>query len=163
MPFQSLNLLWGDRSSTPDDYTDVLATLLAQHVHHIGEILVVAALVGAHRHGVRVFLDGRTDDVGYAAVMSEVDDLRAMGLQQPADHVDRGVMAVEQRGGGHESQRTARPLRAQALIRGPWAHIWAGGGAGRWPPPGACVHGGSRPLRPSGSSRIPARPESTHE
>ena len=48
---------------------------------------------------VRILLDRGADDVGDAAVVAEVHDLGAVRLQQAADHVDRGVVAVEQRGG----------------------------------------------------------------
>src|SRR5690606_28792502 len=36
---------------------------------------------------------------------AEVDDFRALGLDQAAHDVDRGVVAVEQAGGGDETQR----------------------------------------------------------
>ena len=52
--------------------------------------------------------DGGAHDVGDAAVVAEVDHLRAVRLQQAADHVDGGVVAVEQRGGGDEAQRRPR-------------------------------------------------------
>jgi hypothetical protein len=40
------------------------------------------------------------------AVVAEVDHFRALRLDQPAHDVDRGVVAVEQAGGGDEAQRT---------------------------------------------------------
>ena len=41
------------------------------------------------------------------AVVAEVDDFGALRLDQPAHDVDRGVVAVEQAGGGDEAQRAA--------------------------------------------------------
>src|SRR6185312_9541840 len=83
----------------------MLAAALPEHVHHISEVLVVAALIRACGDRVRVLLDSGPDDLRDAAVMAEVDDLRAMGLQQAPDHVDRRSVAVEERGGGDEPQR----------------------------------------------------------
>ena len=98
----------GDGAAATDDHADVAGAELAQHVDHVGEVFVVAALVGAHGDAVGIFLDGRAHDVGDAAVVPEVHDLGAVGLQQPADHVDRGIVAVEQRGGADEAQRRRR-------------------------------------------------------
>ena len=69
---------------------------LAQHVDHVGEILVVAALVGADRNGIGVLVDGRAHDVGDAAVVPQVHDFGAVPLQQTPDHVDGGIVAVEE-------------------------------------------------------------------
>ena len=92
------------------------AALLAQHVHHVREVFVVAALVGADGDAVRIFLDGGAHDVGDAAVVAEVHHLRALRLQQPADHVDGGIVPVEQRGGGNEAQRRAGRRSASRLV-----------------------------------------------
>ena len=54
-------------------------------------------------------------DLGDAAVVAEVDHLRAAHLQQPADHVDRRIMPVEQRRGGDEAQ--GRPGSALVALR----------------------------------------------
>jgi len=40
------------------------------------------------------------DDLGHGAVMSQVDDLSARGLQDTTHHVDRRVMAIKEAGGG---------------------------------------------------------------
>ena len=92
---------------------------LAQHVDHVGEVLVVAALVGADGDGVGVLVDGGAHDVGDAAVVAEVHHLGAARLQQAPDHVDGGVVTVEQRGGGHEAQRPCQRLRAHACSAAP--------------------------------------------
>jgi hypothetical protein len=64
-----------------------------------------------------------------AAVVAEVDDLGALGLDQPAHDVDRGVVAVEQAGGGDESQR-------RGVVAG-------GGDVGCWRAHARSVRGGS--------------------
>ena len=101
---ERLDLVRCDGAATADHHADVLAAAFAQHVHHVGEILVVAALVGAHRDRVGVLVDGGAHDVGDAAIVPEVHHLGAARLQQAPDHVDGGIVAVEQRGRGHEPQ-----------------------------------------------------------
>ena len=68
----------------------------------------MAALVAADRDGIGILGDGGAHDVGDAAVVAEVHDLGAARLQQAADHVDGGVVPVEQRRGADETQRPAR-------------------------------------------------------
>jgi hypothetical protein len=85
-----------DGAATADHHADVLAAAFAQHVHHVGEILVVAALVGAHRDRVGVLVDRGVHDIGDAAIVPQVHHLGAACLQQPPDHVDGGIVAVEQ-------------------------------------------------------------------
>ena len=129
MALQRLDLLRRDRAAAAHDDADVLAAALAQHVHHVGEVLVVAALIGARGDRVRVLLDGRPDDLRHAAVVAEMNDLGAMRLQQAADHVDRRIVAVEERGRGDESERRARPaglgLRRIRGLRQGLAAAWA--------------------------------------
>jgi len=105
---ERLDLARGDRAPAAHHHADVAAAALAQHVHHVGEVLVVAALVGAHSDRIGVLVDGGAHDVGDAAVVAEVHHLGAARLQEPPDHVDRGVVAVEERGGRHEAQRRPR-------------------------------------------------------
>ncbi len=105
VPFQSVDLLRRDGAPAADDHPDMLVTTLPEHVHHVGEVLVVAALVGAHRDGIGVLLDRGTHDIGDATVMAQMDHLRPVRLEQAPDHVDRGIMAVEQGGGRDEAQR----------------------------------------------------------
>ncbi len=90
--------------------------LLAEHVDRVLEVLEVAALVGAHRDPVGILLDRGAHDVRHAAVVTEVDDLGARRLDEPAHHVDRSVVPVEQRRSSHEAKRRAL-RRDLALIR----------------------------------------------
>ena len=89
---------------------------LAQHVDHVLEVLDVAALVGTAGDAVGIFLHRGAHDVGDAAVVAEMHDLGAVRLQQPADDVDRGVVAVEQRGGADEAQRRGVACGAGSLL-----------------------------------------------
>ena len=109
------DLVRRDRAAAAAEDADVGGVEFAEHLDRVLEVLGVAALVGADRDPVGVLLDRRADDVADAAVVAEVDDLGAGVLDQPAHHVDRGVVAVEQRSGGDEPQRqivaTARSSR----------------------------------------------------
>ncbi len=98
----------GNGPAAADHHADVRSAFRLQPVHHVAEILVVAALVAADGDAVGVLLDRGPDDVRDAAVVAEVDDLRAVRLQDAADDVDRSVVSVEQRRRAHEAQRAAR-------------------------------------------------------
>ena len=63
----------------------------------------MAALVGADRNAVGVFLDGGTHHIGDRAVVAEMHDLDTFALDQAAHHVNGGVVSVEQRSGCHET------------------------------------------------------------
>ena len=65
---------------------------------------------------VGVFLQRRADHVLDAAVVAQVDDFRALRLDQPAHDVDGGVVAVEQAGGGDEAQRRAVFVKRGGLL-----------------------------------------------
>ena len=79
--------------------------LFPEHVDHVGEVFVMSALVGRHGDSVGILLNGGAHDVRHAAVMAQVHYLGAMRLEQAPDHVDGGVMPVEQRRGTDEAQR----------------------------------------------------------
>ncbi len=114
---ERLDLLRGYRSAAADDHANVFAATFPQHLDHVREVLVVAALIGTHRNGVCVLLDRRPHNVRDAAVMAKVHDFGAVRLQQAADHVDRGVVAVEQRGGGNEAQGALGQILLGAGLR----------------------------------------------
>jgi len=88
---------------------DVARPVVVEHVDGVLEVLEVAALVGAHGDSVGVLLDRGSHDVGDAPVVPEVNDLGARALDQPAHDVDRGVVAVEERGGRDEAERRRPP------------------------------------------------------
>jgi hypothetical protein len=100
---QLLYLVRCDRAAATDDDPDVARARLRKHVDHVAEIFVVPALVGAAGDGVRVFLDRGAHDVRDASVVAQVHDFSAVSLQQTADHVDRGVVTIEERGRADEA------------------------------------------------------------
>ncbi len=119
---QFLDLVRRDRAAAAYDHPDVAGAEVAQHVDHVAEVLVVAALVGADGDAVGVLLHGGAHDVRDAAVVAEVHDLRAVGLQQAANDVDRRVVPVEERRRAHEAERRfvrtslGQPLRGAGRL-----------------------------------------------
>jgi hypothetical protein len=87
------------------------------------EVLHVAALVGADRHALDVLVQDRVHHLADRPVVPEVDHLRALGLQDPPDDADGGVMTVEQRGRGHEPHRMYRDAQS-APHRGILRIVW---------------------------------------
>jgi hypothetical protein len=94
---QFFDLAGDDRAAAAAEHLHVAGVLGSEEVLHVLEELDVAALVGRDRDALRVLLDRGVHDLLGRPVVAEVDDLDAGRLQQPPDHVDRGVVAVEQR------------------------------------------------------------------
>ena len=92
-----------DNAAAAAEHLDVGAAALAQQVDHIYEMFDVPALVAGDGDALHVLGQGRGDDLVNRAVVPQVHDLGAVRLQDAAHDVDRGVMAVEQRCGGHEA------------------------------------------------------------
>ena len=78
---------------------------LAEHVPHVPEVLEVAALVGADRDRVHVFVDGSGHHLLHGAVVAEVDHLAPRPLEKAPHDVDRRVVAIEEARGGDEAKR----------------------------------------------------------
>ena len=95
-PVQLLGLRGQNGPAAAAEDADVRAPL-AQQVAHVGEELHVTALVRADRDGLRVLLDRALHDLEGGAVVPQVDDFRARILEDPAHHVDGGVVPVEER------------------------------------------------------------------
>ncbi len=70
---------------------------------HVLQVLEVPTLVAGQGDALDILLDGAVDDLAHRAVVTKVDDLGARGLKQPPHDVDRGVVAVEQRGRRHQA------------------------------------------------------------
>ncbi|GAA3314846.1 hypothetical protein GCM10020219_029900 [Nonomuraea dietziae] len=113
---QQLDLLGDDHTAAPAVHPDVSRAALAQQLDEVAEELDVPALVRADRHALHVLLDGGGDDLLDGPVVAEMDHLRPLYLQDSPHDVDRGVMAVEQRCGGHESDGMDRCVHARSLL-----------------------------------------------
>ena len=102
------NFLRHDDAAAAAEDLDVRRPSLREKIDHVLEELDVPALVGADRDAVGILLNGRRYHLVDRAVMAEVNDFSARRLKDSPHDVDRGIMAVEQAGGRHETQRTLR-------------------------------------------------------
>ncbi len=91
-----------DGSSPTTEDPNVSAVALGEHVPEVTEELHVPPLVGGDRHRLDVLFHRGLDDLTHRAVVTEVDHLGARSLQDPPEDVDRGVVTVEEGGGGDE-------------------------------------------------------------
>ena len=107
---EGADLLGDDDPATAAEDAHVPGTLLVEELPDVAEVLHVAALVGRQGDGLGVFLDGRGDHVSRGAVVPEVDDLGAGGLQDPPHDVDGGVVAIEERSGGDHADGVAETV-----------------------------------------------------
>ena len=97
---QGPNLVGDDDTATPTEDFDGSAVVLVQQGDHVPKELVVTALIRADCDGVCVLFDARLDDVGYRAIVAQVDDLRTKLLQETPHDVDGSVVSVKERGCG---------------------------------------------------------------
>ncbi len=119
---QFRDLLRHDHAAATAENLDLLAAPCPQQVDHVLEILDVPALVGRDGDALHIFLQRRIDDFLHRAVVAEMDHFGTSGLQDAPHDVDRGVMAVEQRGGGDEAQFVFRLVRRQLAGDGKVGH-----------------------------------------
>jgi hypothetical protein len=82
-----------------------------QAIEQVAEVLDMAALVGADGHGLHVLVHRGAHDLVNRPVVPQVDDLGTLALQDPPHDVDRGVVAVEQAGRGHDPHRVDRRVQ----------------------------------------------------
>src|SRR5690606_26593739 len=122
-----------DSPAATAENPDVRGIEFAQAVDHVAKEFDVAALVGTNGYAVGVFLDCRADDVVYAAVVAQMDDLGSLRLDQPAHYVDSGVVAVEQRGRCDKPERGFRCLAGSLRqVAGGHAHLFRRRCGGLW-------------------------------
>ena len=110
------NFGWHDHAAAAAKHLDVAAPACAQQVHHVFEILHVAALVGADGDALHVFLQGGRDHIVHRAVVPQVNHLRAHALQNASHDVDGGIVAIEQTGGGHKAHLVGGAVVGQGLV-----------------------------------------------
>ena len=111
--FEFADLLGRDRAAATGEHADVRGVAFTQHVDHVFQVLDMPALVAGQGDGVGVFLQRGADHVLDRTVVPEMDDFRALCLDQAAHDVDRRVVPVEQAGGGDEAQRSGVGRRAR--------------------------------------------------
>lgn len=104
---QLLDLRREDRAAASSEDADLRPALLEQVVHVLEE-LEMSALIGGDRDRLRVLLDRALHDLLRRAVVTEMDHFRARRLENPAHHIDRRVMPIEERRGGHDANGALR-------------------------------------------------------
>ena len=100
-----LDLVRHDHAPATSVHPDVSRPRGFERVAEVAEVLDVPPLIGGHADRVGVLSHRGPHDVADRAVVAEVDDLGSARLQQAAHDVDRDVVAVEQRRGGHHAHR----------------------------------------------------------
>jgi hypothetical protein len=70
----------------------------------------VAALVGSDGNTLYVFFDSAFDDLGYRPVVSQVNDLRTLRLQDPPHDVDCRIVPIEKGRGRDEAYFVNRSI-----------------------------------------------------
>jgi hypothetical protein len=101
--FQRGDLVRRNGATAADDHANVIGALLAQHVDHVGEVFVVASLIGGDCNRIGIFLNRRAHDVRHAAIVTKMNDFGSVGLQQATNHVDGRIVAVKQRRRAHKA------------------------------------------------------------
>ena len=90
---------------TPPVDLYVAGAVFVEHLAHVLEELHVTTLIAGDRDALSVFLDGSGDDLFDTPVMTEMYHLGAGRLEDAAYHIDRRVVAVEERGRRDDSDR----------------------------------------------------------
>ena len=116
---QVVDLGRNDGSAAPAVDPDVAGPALAKGLHEVFEELDVAALVGAQGDRVDVLLDGGDGHLVHRSVVTEMNHLGALGLQDPPHDVDRCVVPVEQRGRSEHPDRSRGNVKAFGSHGGP--------------------------------------------
>src|ERR1700737_1690176 len=77
-------------------------TIFVQQVLHIFKEFQVSSLVGSDGDPLDIFLDGAFHYFRHRPVMSQVNDLSPLRLQEATHDIDRGIMTIEERSGRNE-------------------------------------------------------------
>src|SRR3954464_6378661 len=107
-----LNFRGNNDPATTAKHLNVLPTPFAQQVKRVFEILDMSTLIGGNRNALHIFLYGGIDYFVDRAVMAQMNDFHAAGLQNATHDIDGSVVTVEQAGRGDE----ADSVRSAALV-----------------------------------------------
>ena len=106
----------------------MLRAAFVQQIAQVLKIFDVAPLVAGDRDALHVFLNGRVDDLKYRAVVAEVNDFRAGGLQNASHNIDRRIVAVEERSRRNEANFVLAGIACVIVFRGALAGGMQGSG-----------------------------------
>ena len=107
---QLVDLVLHDHATTTAVHADVTDALVAQPFDQIREVLGVPTLVRADRQALHVLLQRRTHHLVDRTVVTEMDHLRPLRLQDAAHDVDRHIVPIEQARSSDEADRVDRPV-----------------------------------------------------
>src|SRR6185437_9476841 len=102
IPVQFFDLLRQDGTTAAAKETDMTTAIGFQQILHVLEELDMPSLVGSDSDTLHVFFDGAFHDLGDRTVVTQVDDLGALGLHDPAHDIDGGIVPVKKSRGGDQ-------------------------------------------------------------
>src|SRR5687768_8271061 len=85
------------RSSTTTEYFDMTAAIFIEKVFHVFEELHMPALVRSDGNTLHVLLDSAFNDLFYRTVMTKMNDLCTLALQNAPHNIDCCIMSIKQR------------------------------------------------------------------
>src|SRR5258708_11186596 len=92
------------------------AAIFLQQVLHILKEFQVPALVGGDGDPLHIFLDGAFHYFRLRPVMSQVNDLSPLRLQEPPHDIDRGIMTIEERRSRNEPHFMHRGITHNRIV-----------------------------------------------
>ncbi len=101
--FEVTDLFRYDDTAAAAENLYIGSPVFSEKVDHILEKLHMPALVAGNGNGLCILLDGGIHDLLNGAVVSEMYHLHPGILHDAAHDVDGGIVAVEKRGGGDDS------------------------------------------------------------
>ena len=94
-----------DGAAAAPENLDIVCAFFSQKIDNGREKFDVPAVVTRDANRPHVFLDGGTDDVGYRAMIAEINDFNPVPDELQIDCIDRAVMPVANRDSGEDTNR----------------------------------------------------------
>ena len=91
-------------AATAAEYLYMPCAKFTQLVDQILKLFDVAALIGAYRYGVCIFLYSCLDNLLHRAIVGKVNHFYTTGLQNSAHDIYSGVVSVEEARCGDEAE-----------------------------------------------------------
>ena len=92
-----------DGAAAAPENLDIVCAFFSQKIDNGREEFDVPAVVTRDANRPYVFLDGGTDDVGYRAVIAEINHFDPVPDEFQVDRVDRAIVAITNRDCGQNS------------------------------------------------------------
>src|SRR5689334_22878002 len=89
-------LLREDSTTAATKYFNMRTAIFFQKVFHVLEKLYVTTLIGGNGNTLGVFFDSAFHYFSNTAVVTEMDDLRALALKNATHDIDSSIMTVEE-------------------------------------------------------------------